>query len=365
MTTNSKIKINMDSLKTRRDWKRFKVKDGHNIFRILPPFGEASNGYPYRKWQIIWGLLDPESGRGRPFASSMTSEKHCPVNEYVGQLEERAEAMKAELQTMGMSDEGIKARMKQLNELINELKPKTVYVYNAADKSGEVGLLELKSTAHKAMKREMNQYIQDYNQDPTSLNSVDDDAGVWFDITRQGLGRDTEYDVKKSQSKVKGPNGLSYIDDRSPLSDAVVENYDKLAYDLSSIYQVKTYDELRAILDANMPSIVEAVPDADLSVDPVLEFIEEEKKIAAPTKPVLSRTSTKIQTRLDDEDEETVETKKPAATTQTRVTAAPTASTAKTTLSRSAMKPATAVASKAAVIDDDFMAEAEAILNDR
>ena len=63
MTSNSKIKINLDSLKSRREWKRHKVKDGHNVFRILPPFGEASNGYPYRKWQIIWGLADLETGR--------------------------------------------------------------------------------------------------------------------------------------------------------------------------------------------------------------------------------------------------------------------------------------------------------------
>ena len=47
--TNNKIKINLDSLKTRREWRRHKVKDGHNVFRILPPFGEKSNGFPYKK----------------------------------------------------------------------------------------------------------------------------------------------------------------------------------------------------------------------------------------------------------------------------------------------------------------------------
>ena len=87
---STKIKINLDSLKTRREWKRHKVKDGSNVYRILPPFGEASNGYPYRKWQIIWGLQDPESGRARPFASSMTSEKKCPVTEYVTALKKKA-----------------------------------------------------------------------------------------------------------------------------------------------------------------------------------------------------------------------------------------------------------------------------------
>src|SRR5574343_391109 len=260
------IKINLDSLKTRREWKRHKVKDGSNVFRILPPFGESSNGYPYRKWQIIWGLIDTEYGRARPFASSMTSEKKCPVTEYVQALKKKAESLKSQLAAAGVSEEDQKTRLGALNKLISDLSPKTVYVYNAADKAGEVGLLEIKSTGQKKMKAEMAQYIQDYNQDPTSLNSEDTDSGVWFNITRQGLGRDTEYDVKKMQIKSKNPTTgkISFEDDRSPLPDAVVENYDNMAYDLSAVYQVKTYDELAEILAANMESLIELCPDADV-----------------------------------------------------------------------------------------------------
>lgn len=271
--SQSKIKINLDSLKTRREWKRHKVKDGSNVYRILPPFGEASNGYPYRKWQIIWGLQDPESGRARPFASSMTSEKKCPVTEYVQQLKKKADSLKTQLAASGVSEEDQKNRLAALNKLISDLNPKTVYIYNAADKSGEVGLLELKSTAQKKMKAEMTQYIQDYNQDPTSLNSEDTDSGVWFNITRSGMGRDTEYDVKKMQTKIKNPatGKVSFEDDRSPLPDAIVENYDNLAYDLNAVYQIKTYEELAEILEANMPSILELCPDADVNVDAAFE----------------------------------------------------------------------------------------------
>ena len=159
--SNNKIKINMDSLKTRREWKRHKVKDGNNIFRILPPFGDSSNGYPYRKWQIIWGLKDPESGRQRPFASSMTSEKKCPVTEYVQELKKKAETLKSQLLASGVSEEDSKVRLGALNKLISDLNPKTVYIYNAADRAGDVGLLELKSTAQKKMKAEMSSYIHD------------------------------------------------------------------------------------------------------------------------------------------------------------------------------------------------------------
>lgn len=346
---SNKIKLNLDSLKSRREWKRHKVKDGHNVFRILPPFGEASNGYPYRKWQIIWGLTDPESGRARPFASSMTSEKRCPVTEYVNELKKRADGLEAQLKASGASKDDVTARLKDLRELINNLSPKTVYIYNAADKAGEVGLLELKSTAHKAMKTQMNQYIQDYNQDPTSLNSADDDSGVWFDITRQGMGRDTEYDVQKCQTRVKNGASLSFVDDRSPLPDNVVQNYDNLAYDLTSTYQVKTFDELNEILQANMPGIIEMVPDADLSVEASLTGHAAAKKAAQASTPAATKTAGAKQVALnlggDDEDEETTKNVGTGAASATKA-------------SQPASKAPTNLAA-----DDDLMAAADAILN--
>lgn len=347
---NSKIKLNLDSLKSRKEWKRHKVKDGHNIYRILPPFGESSNGYPYRKWQIIWGLTDPESGRARPFASSMVAEKRCPVSEFVNELKERAEDLSAQLKASGASEEQSKERLACLNELIGNIVPKTVYIYNAADRAGEVGLLELKATAHKSMKEQMNQYIQDYNQDPTSLNSADDDSGVWFDVIRSnetGKFRDTKYEVKKVQTKVKGANGvMSFVDDRSPLPDAVVENFDSQGYDLSSIYQAKTYDELKEVLEANMSNIIEICPDADLSVAPSLTLAT-----AVHEKPAVTKAKGTVTTRLDDDDD-------------TDTNSAPNRSTSARTNGTAAA--ATSFASKATgptVADDDFMTKADKLLN--
>lgn len=352
--TNSKIKLNLDSLKSRKEWKRHKVKDGHNVYRILPPFSDNSNGYPYRKWQVIWGLSDPETGRARPFASSMTSEKRCPIVEFVNQLKERAETLTGQLQASGASAEEVKARLQGLQELIGNLIPKTVYIYNACDKSGEVGLLELKSTAHQDMKAKMNQYIQDYNQDPTSLSSADDDSGVWFDIVRSnatGMFRDTKYAVEKVQAKVKGANGvLQFVDDRSPLADSVVDNYANLGYDLSTIYQVKSYDELNEVLQANLVAIIDAVPDADLSVEPSLTLGGNSTPAkSAPTQkqtPAKAAGAGKVAIKLSDEDDDDSNTVVPQSMGQKK-TAAPTTKA----------KPAPVAA------DDDFMAQADAIIN--
>lgn len=307
----SKININLDSLKPKKEWKRHKVKEGHNVFRVLPPFGDTANGYPYRKWMVIWGMLDPESGRARPFASSLTTEKQCPIFEYVDALQKKAETMKAKLQANGSSEEEVKAALKPLNNVISTLRPKTVFAYNAIDKAGIVGILEIKATAQKILKELMMTYIKDYNQDPTSLNSEADDSGVWFDFIRTGQFFDTEYDVEKLQSKAKVNGQMTYIDDRSPLPDNVVENYADLAYDLSSIYQVKTYDQLREILLANIKNIVKEVPEAliagwdDFTDTPVIKSKEDDSKPAprqVTAKPA-SKPATNVTLKLaDDED---------------------------------------------------------------
>lgn len=311
----SKISINLDSLKPKKEWKRHKIKEGHNVFRILPPFGDTANGYPYRKWMVIWGMLDPESGRARPFASSLTTEKQCPVFEYVDALTKKAETMKAELQANGASTDEVKAALKAINGVISNLRPKTVFAYNAIDKAGIVGILEIKATAQKILKELMMTYIKDYNQDPTSLNSDNEDSGVWFDFIRTGQFFDTEYDVEKLQTKAKVNGQMTYIDDRSPLPDNVVENYADLAYDLSSIYQVKSYDQLREILMANLKNIVKEVPEAllpgwdDFSSAP--EINEEEVDDAKPApraaaKPAATKPASNVTLKLGSDDDEPV-----------------------------------------------------------
>lgn len=263
----SKITINQDSLKTSREWKRHQVKDGSNVYRILPPFGdvEVHNNYPYRKWSIVW-LTDPKSGKRRPFASPLTDgEENCPVKEYQDALRTFIDKKKATLEAQGMSKSAVKDALKGLHDIQWQIKVQHLYVYNACDKSGNVGLLEIKSTAQKALKKKMAEYISLYGQDPTSLNSENDDSGVWFNFTKEGSGKETTYAVDFNRERFKDENGrLVSAEDRSPLAPNVVEGYDQLGYDLNSIYFRKKYSELRDVLLYNLSLIAEDCPEAIL-----------------------------------------------------------------------------------------------------
>jgi hypothetical protein len=324
----AKISINMESLKDKKEYVRHKVNDGDNIYRILPPFGEESNGYPFRKWTIAW-LLDPESGRKRPYASPFSFGKDaCPVFEYCKAIEakrdEKAAAIRTRLSEKGMEEEAIKKvlkeKLKVFNDVIWNIKPKKSFFYNAVNKAGEVGILELKVTAHDKMKKAMSQYIKDYNQDPTSLMSDADDSGVWFKVSRTGKDSDTEYNVEKNQTKVKDPSTgkLRWEDDQEPLSDNVAENYEDMAYDLAKLYREISYEDLKAVLLANIAAVCEESP--ELVVEgfepdevPAAKPQPKKKEEEAPAPKATPKKTVTLKVDDDEDEDEEPAPKKPVA----------------------------------------------------
>jgi len=252
----AKITINTDALKPQKNWIRHKVNAGDNVYRILPPYGDVDvhQNVPFKKWSVVWGLVDPTSGRMRPINSPMNSdERRCPVTEYLDLLDKQVKSLNDQYKAQGCTEDQIKESLTVVNRLLWEIKPKHGYAYNGVDKSGSVGILEIKTTAHKAMKKRMMEYINMYSQDPTSLSSDMDDSGIWFNITREGERKDTKYDVLFNTTREKDAQGrLVSIDDRSALVANVVENYEDLGYDLHSLYKTPTYDELKATLILNI-----------------------------------------------------------------------------------------------------------------
>ena len=370
----SKIKINQDSLKTRREWKRHKVQDGSNVFRILPPFGdpEVHNNYPYRRWSIAW-MVDPKTGNRRPFASPMSDgENECPVKEYNDALTKFIDSKKADLEkaykAKGLDDkkteEKVKEALKSLREVQWKTKLQHVYAYNASDKSGEAGLLELKSTAHKGLKKMMSEYIKDYGQDPTCLGSdIEENAGVWFNVKKEGMYAQTTYTVAFNEIKRKENGKISIEHDREPLSENIVENYDNMGYDLNSIYTRKTYEELKDILLYNLAILAEEVPEAviegyDISHIEVAgsSSNEEEQETAKPAS-VAKKSNVTLKLDDNDDNDEDEEVQQPV-----RKTLAPLPKpSAGTPLKKTGEAPSKPVARKMA--DADVFAMADDILN--
>lgn len=310
-----KISINQDALKSRREWKRHKIQDGSNVFRVLPPFGdvEVHNNYPYRKWSTVW-LIDPKTQRRRPFATPMTDGEDCPVKEYNDALTKFIDGRKSSLEAKGVPEAKVKAALEGLRSVQWQTRVGHSYAYNAADKSGEVGVLELKSTAHQGMKKKMSEYIKEYGQDPTTLESdLKENAGVWFQIDKEGKGKDTTYTVNFAQIKKKNGDGeIQKFDDRTPLSDNIVQNYEEIGYDLNTVYARKSYDELKEILLFNLAVLAKETPEcviagydvSNIDVEAVSTDDDSGDEIETTVKPEVTKTSTrKVALNLDDGDD--------------------------------------------------------------
>lgn len=384
----AKISINMDTLKDKKEIKRHKVNDGDNVYRILPPFGENANGSPYRKWSLSW-MADPESQRRRPYPSRTSfGEKDCPIWEYVNLLEQKAENLEKKLIKAGHDDEDIKEALRPILSTINEIKPKSSFIYNACNKSGEVGVLEIKKTAHDQVKKLMMEYITDYGQDPTSLASDADDSGVWIKINRTGLNRDTKYTVKKNQIKKKGSDGITWVDDREALPENVVENYEDLAYDLHTMYREIPADKLKEALIFNISLLAASFDkeglDGKLILLPGYELTEEIKNNVKKPKVAVEddeeenqkpRGKKPVNLKLDSDDDENEEedeepvVSKPVAKTATKPVAKLVVEDeeddvpppkVRPTAPASAVKPV----KKPSVIDQAVLDEVESLLDD-
>ena len=139
----------------------------------------------------------------------------------------------------------------------------------------------------------MDKYIKDYNQDPTSLSSEPTDSGIWFNITKTGKGFDTSYDAAKNQIKAKDESGvLIYKDDRSPLAESIVHNFDTLGYDLNSLYQKLSYEELKDILVANLLNLSRELPELLVPGFGLNEDGSEEEKVSVATTTAQNRQTT-------------------------------------------------------------------------
>lgn len=286
----SKIRINKESLNPGQRTNWFYIKGGTSIYRILPPKPE-SNGYPFKKWIVNWGLVDPQRGSIKPYVSGLMNNNYCPLDDYYKKLKLKIEDMSNETKSLKEDDPkkiDLLNRIKKLNKYLFSMKLRFSYVYNAIDQSGKVGLLVLPFTAHRKLQKTMLEYINTYGQDPTSLYDLPNDSGVWMKFTRTGEGFDTEYDVSKNQITVKDESGgIMYKDDRSPLPKEIQDKYFiEMCKDLETIYTTSTNEELLNVLMINLQN--RSIENPDILIPGYDNFskikpIEEKKTINTKT----------------------------------------------------------------------------------
>ncbi len=225
--------LNLDGMAStnRREIKRFKVTEGSHMYRILPPFGADHQRRASRQIQLHWGY-ETSDGKKRPLVCSYAAEGSCPICIKVKSLEEELKSLK----DSGADEEEIK----ELEQVISSRRVKRSFLLNAANKEGEVGVLEIPKTAHDQLLDLMREQITKFAKNPTSLKD-----GVWFLFTRSGKGFKTEYKVFVNKAIVKVDGEDLEKADRTSLAPSIIDGYESL----HSMYKHQASEDLARIVN--------------------------------------------------------------------------------------------------------------------
>ena len=248
---------------TFRPFNNFKLAEGRNTFRILPPFGTDNKGVWFHEWYLHWGFMDANGNR-KPLACSYRGpERFCPICEQAREIRNTMDAMVADytVEEDGRKKtnwdsipDNVKAKHKELRDKWGAIRANRRYFYNAVDRAGDVGILQLTAKTGDALNAEIKVAVQQKNFNPLSLRD-----GCFFDIIKTKTGPlpiNVEYSVKfnyKTQ-EVTTPGGevvTADVIERGSVSAALLENFEELAYDIHVLYPTRSAAELQAILNGD------------------------------------------------------------------------------------------------------------------
>lgn len=250
--------------------KYFKLKDGDQAFRILPPMGNlADKGVWSRFYNIHYGYKNSKD-QMRVFQSSLVVNRKTKMVEQPDAALEKIQKGKAALQAA--KDAGNTKLVEQLDKLFGQKGQfnldKNHYV-NAIDEQGNVGLLKLRHRAKLALETTLKALEAD------GVDALDAADGRWLVFRRSGNGLDTSFQVLVKTDKIK-VEGIGMVE--KPISHAITpelaaqmltKNADgsytyKEAADLDNLFKAPTAEEIARIV-AEGAKAVDEILDAKLA----------------------------------------------------------------------------------------------------
>lgn len=240
----------------------FKIKDGDNKYRILPPVGKfAATG----KWAVFerthWGYRGSD-GRLKPFACIEQKRnkmvvKQCPecdnIREHKADYDLAVEKFKQEFVAKGMladeADKKAKEQCKPLSDWLLSHNRDSKWKMNAMDEAGNIGKLPVPGKAYNAFLAR----IEAVRKDEHDFDPVGVEGGAWVNFNRQGTFASTVYTVDWVTEKVPVPGMKAMADVRktAPLTDEQLSKVAREAWDLSEGPTVLTYDQIKRLVDSN------------------------------------------------------------------------------------------------------------------
>jgi hypothetical protein len=171
----------------------FKIKDGEQVYRILPPLGSmAKLGKWARYMRVEWGYADL-TGKKKPFQDVREVNRKTGMVEVESEAHIKREALKKQHEAGKAAFKAgkiSKDQLDQLNKIVMNFSLENKHYLNVIDKNGKIGILKIGHKLKLALDSEIAS-LRSKGVDPLSV-----DNGRFFVITRSGYGLDTTFGVK-------------------------------------------------------------------------------------------------------------------------------------------------------------------------
>jgi hypothetical protein len=252
----------------------FKIKDGDNVYRIIPPIGDLADKGIWSVFHKVHYGYKNSAGKLRPFLSPLVKNYKTKMIEVPDAALERIESLKAKL--AAAKEAGDNQMVAKLNEFVG---PKGAFnldnnhYVNAIDAQGNIGILKLRHRAKVALDACIKK-LREQGIDPLSVEN-----GRYFVISRSGTGLDTTFSVSVLTQKINVP-GIGDVQKEvvHVLDEAIISRLATEAAKLDTLFKAPTAEQVKRIvlegaaavdeiLDAKTNSNGAAAEDYDDSAD--------------------------------------------------------------------------------------------------
>lgn len=286
MTMNPFAKENRFGGATFTKRNRYKLKDGDNVYRILPAMGDlAEEGRWSVYYNVVFGFKSTD-GKHFPFQSPEVFNRKDKKVEVECAATNMIKGLKAQLESA--KEAGNKELVAQFAKLVGDYPIMGVYTLNndhyvnVVDRQGNVGTLELGHKAKLALDAERSRIKAEEGFDVLSA-----DNGRFLNLRRDGKGRDTTVKVTVVKEKIeikdvgKVDKDIVHVIDQE-LANRLITHKDgkwvyKEAANLNDLYQTPSAAEVELIVkNADIATGKSAGVDALKKNKPVKEEVVQE-----------------------------------------------------------------------------------------
>jgi hypothetical protein len=241
-----------------------KIKDGDNIYRILPPLGSlAQKGLWNRYIAVEWGYKDLK-GNNRPFQDVRKVNFKTKMVEVESAAHLVREHIAANFKQVLELYKSGKASQEQVNEAKKKQEQYNLdkkYYLNAINLKGEIVLLKIGYKAMEGLKSEISK-LKAKGVDPLALNT-----GRFFNINRTGTGLGTIYQTTVATETIDVPGigkvqkELEHVIDASIISRLANEATDLSTLD--KLYQVVSAEQVQKMVEGGPAAVTAILGDRD------------------------------------------------------------------------------------------------------